>query len=256
MKCIIFANCQGETIGKILGEHPAFSKQYEIKYICNFECIDKSAGLPMDEFAQADLLIFQPISIKHGEYCTDSIGNIIKSSCEPISFPYIYNAGVFAMYEEGRDIIGKEVIIRLMKESLAKDDIIKMLLAEAIDFDIRRRFDASMMRMRESELKCNMTGISNTISMFIKKRKIFITQNHVSNFILFEIVNRILLRMDFQTIKESDWGKERMDSPIWQVSPFESRALGYEYDAIDPGWFLYLKNCIERICTCDFEVKK
>jgi hypothetical protein len=239
-KCLLYGNCQAQEVAKVLSEHKAFSEAYSVEYVCNYDSGTRGIALPTAEISEADVLVFQPIR---------GVGIFTKEGCTRISFPYIYNSGVFAMYEEDDYVHGAEQIRKMKWLKIPEDIAVDIAVGGRLFFDLKYRFDESLNRMHRKETDCNIK-LTFTIMQNIKRVPVFFTQNHVSNIILFQVINGVLGSLGFQTIPESDYGPERMSAGAWPVSPYDVAELGLFYRSSD-GWEAYMERCIRRIYSGD-----
>lgn len=258
--CTIYANCQGLVIKEILEGYPPFSHSYTISYIPNYRYMHEKTELPRNLLENTDLFIYQPIDKKREIYCThpdypNGIANILKKSCISISFPYIYNSGIFILFEEGEDINNKSSIMELIQKGLCLREILEKFTKIEIDFNVRQRYEQSMLIMKEKEKDC-IIKVSDLIERDIRKRRVFYTQNHVANFITYHVVNEILRMTDLPEIYESSWGNEKMANFIWPLSPYEISALNLSYAHPESGWVETYARMITRIYKGDFKKHK
>jgi hypothetical protein len=255
--CVIYANCQGEIIDKVLQGFSPFSSVYSTVYIRNYRCMEEKTELPRDLLANADAVIYQPIDKKREVYCTspdypNGILSTLKSSCTRISFPYIYCSGFFIMYEEGSDIRNKDAILKLKEEGKSLEEILKMFMGGEINFNITERYKESLQIMREKELDCNVYA-ADLIESCTQNRRVFYTQNHVCNYVLFNVINQILKHLSLPEIQDFSRELEYMDRWRWPVSPYEIKQLGFQFmNTPDPGWVEVYSNLIKRAYCGDF----
>jgi hypothetical protein len=165
--------------------------------------------IPIEELKNADIFIYQPMSIRRGLYNTcreDGIIKYLKSDCKIISFPSLY-ADIFPIYKEGQydgnNTITKYKglcnIKKLLDDGISKDEIIEMYKKGDLYFQLKERFLYCMEFMKEKEKECDIKA-SNFIEKNIKNLRLFDTQNHPTEILLGYITNEIfkILNIDFQ----------------------------------------------------------
>jgi hypothetical protein len=177
-------------------------KNITIHHLINYQYIQNNLALPINVLNNCDIFIYQPIDKKHHIYSTEndnSTKNIISflpNHCLKISFPYIYNSGIWGITkdsiknDDGTTQGNRDVIIKL-KTGKSLEDIIKMYLNNEIDFKYKDRFESSIQKLKEKENKCDI-HISDFIINNISKQKLFFTQNHPTPF-LFNYVSKKIL---------------------------------------------------------------
>tara|TARA_B110000208_G_scaffold176973_1_gene223796 strand:- start:1015 stop:1842 length:828 start_codon:yes stop_codon:yes gene_type:complete len=196
MLICIYSNCQFDGIIPNLKKN---LKNINIIQLENYSYIIKKHKLPIEELSKVDVFIYQPIRKKHGIYSTvDNMPNIISylpKKCLKISFPYIYNSGIWGLTkdaikkDDGTTQGNRDCILELKNKSL--DDIIDMYKNNKINFNYKKRFNSSLSKLIEKEKICNIK-ISDFIVSNIKKKKLFFTQNHPTPFTFTHICKQIL----------------------------------------------------------------
>src|SRR5579871_2515907 len=105
MNVVIYGNCQSKVF-KYVFERLSDFKDIKVTYLVNFDYINNKKDLPIDFILKCDLFIYQPIGKHHPGYDTESILDLIKKCEKPpatVSFPYIFNLGLFPDYVKGPD---------------------------------------------------------------------------------------------------------------------------------------------------------
>jgi hypothetical protein len=155
-----------------------------VNVISNYTYINNKFDLPIDFLKNCNLFIYQPIEKKHGIYATDTLDGItsyLPDECLKISFPYIYNSGIWGITkdaidnDDGTTCGNRDVIMQMNDKSL--NEIIEMYHNNEIDFNYKSRFESSLLKLQEKEQKCNVC-ISEFIKNNIQNHKLFFTQNH------------------------------------------------------------------------------
>jgi len=257
--CLIYANCQGAAIGHFLNKSEQFRETYEIKYIENYKLIDSSTPVPLNEFKDTDLLIYQPLGEMHTGYTFKELAPVLKDSCQTISFPYIFNNALWPLIKEGEKIIGDNIIIDLLAKGLSPRKITKMFLNLEIDFDLKNRFSNSLSILQKKEALCDIK-ISHFIIDNLRTNKLFLTQNHPTSILLLHCVNQILNLLTFYPLKKesSDHPNEASMPGCWPSSPYDQKIYKFSYNyhwsvfhdsRNDDNWrIFYLKLIREILC--------
>lgn len=256
-KCVIYANCQGDVLNKILMGWEPFSSRFTTEYIPNYRYIEDKTELPRELLSITDVLIYQPIDKKREVYCTspdypNGIMGVLKQDCIRIAFPYIYNSGPFILYEEGADINNKDVILKLKEEGKTLDEILCMFRDCKIDFKVEQRYKESMTILKEKEKDCNLI-VSDYIEENIQTKSIFYTQNHIYNEFYYYIANNILRFISLPQIPVTSYKSEYQSGLKWLSSPYDISYFKYTYKSTpDTGWVSVYTNLIKRIYNMDF----
>lgn len=198
-KIVLFGNCQSEQLFRLFSLLLPQS-EYKIKNFSNN--IRTGNKLPSEEILSeirvCDVLIYQPLRKSHGDLCEENLLQIIRSSCIPISFPYIFNSGVYSLCLAPRVtthgygmIYGEEVIINLIEAGKNREEIISDYEKGDIDFNLKNRFRESLAEMNRREALIDVK-LTKFIQKNYREQKLFITHNHPSNLLLFEIIKQII----------------------------------------------------------------
>lgn len=200
-KCIIFGNCHCSGVKKFL-EFSNFYEKYEIYQYANWELIQNDKmTIPIHQLQSADLIIYQPLSDVYNCYSTNksnpnSFFNLIKETCNTISFPRIHNNGIFPLFHKQtskQNIYGK---INNLPNSL--EELIYLYDNNLIDFDFTKRMNDNYDISKQKEFNCDIK-IIDFIYNNIKHHKLFLTQDHPTSFIFNEVTNQIcnILELDY-----------------------------------------------------------
>jgi hypothetical protein len=236
---VLFGNCQSEQLFRLFSFLLSKS-EYNIKNFSNN--VRTGNKLPSEVILSAiyecDYLIYQPLSKKHGELREENILKIIQNSCIPISFPYIFNSGVYSLCHAPRAtthgygmIYGEEVIIDLIETGISREEIINDYKNGVIDFNLKTRFRESLIEMSRKEAQTAIK-LTEYIEKNYQEQKLFITHNHPSNLLLFEIIKQIItitpLPIDinaFQKIIYPDLVETNCP-----ITPYDIKVHGYKFN--------------------------
>jgi hypothetical protein len=167
--------------------------------ISNYTHINNKLALPTNILKNCNIFIYQPIDKKHGIYATDTsdgITSYLPTECLKITFPYIYNSGIWGITkdaidkDDGTTCGNRDVITSLIKDKTL-DEIIQMYQNNKIDFNYKSRFESSLLKLQEKEQKCDV-HISEFIKNNIQNHKLFFTQNHPTPVIFAHVSYQIL----------------------------------------------------------------
>ena len=201
--CIFYGNCQViYNVYDVLNSIPEFRDQYKsIRYVNHDRDQTRElSNINIDDLKNCDLFIYQPLGINHGVFSTDNIKKLLKDECVKISFPYVYNSSFYTTYWEGassRWTIGTLVncgwknIMKLILEEYKIDEILSLYDEDKIDFYFEERMNICMRSLREKEKDCDIKVTDFILNNF-KDKRLFITQNHLTDYFNKWISNRIL----------------------------------------------------------------
>ncbi|QRE75503.1 WcbI family polysaccharide biosynthesis putative acetyltransferase [Methylobacterium aquaticum] len=194
MKVCIYANCQGIGVSKFLQFLPQRGDELEIKNFENYKLIGGDSREGLKKSAQeADVFIYQPIGIGHGWLSThgneETIMSELRPNCLKISFPYLYNDGLWPFYHEGTTR-NSEPFTRLFDNGATLQDAKIIYERGDMFFDMINRTKRSLELLREREKETNIS-ISEYIAENYKNNELFLVQNHPSDEIFVSVVRQM-----------------------------------------------------------------
>ena len=209
--CIFYGNCQViYNVHDVLNSLPEFVNQYELITYVNHDRdqIKELSNINTDILKKCDLFIYQPLGENHGVFSSENIKKYLKEDCIKISFPYIYNSSFYTTYWESaspRWTIGTLVncgwknIMKLIIEDYKIEDILNLYDSGEIDFYFEERMNICMTSLKEKENNCDIK-VTKFILDNYKDKRLFITQNHLTNYFSKWITNNILEMININTI--------------------------------------------------------
>lgn len=190
---VCFGNCQAMQITRYLRKYLDLSK-YEILLCSNYDekvASDETVNI----IANADIVIYQPLNDVYKDLSAKNMKRITKKESKLISFPYIYNDGVYSLEYNTLKFIGEDTIIGLLEKGYTKDTIIDMRNNGKIDFNLKEKFKKSLKIMKEKE---KYTDIK--LTKFIKKNyldmQLFYSHQHPTNILFDELIRQLSVLSD------------------------------------------------------------
>ncbi len=250
---VIFGNCQAWQIKKIMSKLLPRNSFYVENYRNNSRTEKmKSNAEILSAISNADIFIYQPLAKHHGELSEESILNVLKKSCKSLSFPYIFNSGVYSLclapqskIKSYGKIYGEESIIELVNHQNSKQEILTKYKEGSIDFGLVDRFNYCLEEMKKRE---NSTTIK--LSSFIldqyKCQKLFSTHNHPTNNLFNELFRQVKEVLDIPLDLKAIGNISELPETICPISPYDIEIHGYKFEH-DENWYLQGKELIEKI---------
>ena len=265
MKILIYANCQGEAIKKLLlGQNPKLN----ITYVSNYNCIHKNIPISIDLINQQDLFLYQPIKRERGKHSTDYILSNINQKIKCISFPYLYNTGMWCMvlnnnnlkngfnnsyvdFNENTRISG----LNQIKNYYNIDTLINDFYEEKIDFNLKFRFIESLNKLKNIEKNTDIK-ICDFILKNYKKIQMFYRDCHPSVDLMVEITKRICKKINIEFTEKDIYELSEFNmltNGYIPITPYERKELGLEFKIpnffkkINNDWKNYYKNILKKV---------
>jgi len=222
-KCILYGNCQATVyLYNKLIITPHFYNLYEIISYVNHDRdqVKKLKVIDIYELKNCDLFIYQPLAESHGVYSTNNILKFIKNTCIKISFPYLYNSSFYTVYFEDASTrwttetlvnCGWKNIILLINRGSTLNKILNLFDEGKLDFYFQERFNICLELLKEKEKNCTIKVSNFILSNYLKKR-LFLTQNHPSDFLNTFIINEILDHIGLKKIPNKYYLERSIES--------------------------------------------
>ncbi|WP_345993136.1 WcbI family polysaccharide biosynthesis putative acetyltransferase [Sulfurimonas sp. HSL-1716] len=237
-KIVVFGNCQAGQMA-LLMSHFLPQNEYEIINLSNNS---RTGDMLLGEeilniIRLADILVYQPLSSKHNELSDENIKKNIKHKSVSLTFPYIFNSGIYSMSHapmaEGNSygkIYGEEAIISLIQKQHTKNEILEKYMSGHIDFDLQNRFQESIDILVQKEYETDIK-ISDFIEQNYKKEKLFITHNHPTNIVFYEIIKKIftILEIPFDQSKIKNCRVNDLFETNCPITPYDIESHGYQF---------------------------
>jgi hypothetical protein len=246
---VLYANCQSKGIKVLLSQ--IVDANYE--EIANYVYIKEKLDLPIEILKSADIFIYQPLATKHGIYSTDmsienSICTYLSPHCKKISFPYMYNSGLWPFLPSTDNYIDEFCAIRDLKsKGYTVEQVLKLFDEDKIKFNYEERFQKCMNIMKEKEEKCDVK-VTQFIEENITTMKMFLTQNHPSTNLFIHCINQILRLMNIENVihHRIDYNINLAELPgNYPQSIYDLNFWKFEYDVV--CWNLWWKTKIKEV---------
>lgn len=197
MKIFVYANCQGQAFKTFL---PQLKDGLAIRHVENWLAL--SGEIPVDSFLsdlrEADVLIYQPIGEQHGFLSTsdkvDSLIGAVRPDCQLISFPYIYNDGLWPMLEEGGKVLNGSVVDPLLEAGAGEEEIFAAYDEDRLDFRFAERLENTVRILADREAETDVR-VADFISNQFRRQELFLTQNHPTTPTIVEMINQVAPRL-------------------------------------------------------------
>jgi len=241
MKILIYANCQGEAIKKMVEIQ---NKDNKITYVSNYDCITRNSPISIRLINKHDIFLYQPIKKERGKHSTDYIFNNIDKKITCISFPYVYNTGMWCIvlnnnnlkngfnnsyldFNENTRISG----LNQIKNYYNIDTLINDFYEEKIDFNLKFRFIESLNKLKNIEKNTDIK-ICDFIMKNYKKIQMFYRDCHPSVDLMVEITKRICKKINInfienKTYKISDFNM--LTNGYIPITPYEKKELELDF---------------------------
>ena len=235
LKIVCFGNCQSNIIATMLKRYSNCS--YNVKSFRNVEDNLLENGI-LEQIAKSDLIIYQPLDDKYGDLSQTKIEELAKeNNTQAISFPYIYNDGIYSLeFDAGKKIIGEKIILDLYLNGQSKESIIEDYINNNINFKLKRRFKKSLAIMKNKEKKTDVK-LTKFIQKNYQKKKLFYGHNHPTNIVIFELLRQIIQKANLKLTVDKSKKIQRLCTPVAPISPYDKEKQGFKFEhTYSFGW--------------------
>ena len=257
MNCVLYGNCQGEYLMKILKKSLNFTTIYKkIEHIVNYKLIENNDNKLPPNISDADLFIYQPVNNYHDKLASEYIiNNILKKECKVISFPYIYNSAI-SIFDKKGDY--KNIFINLFKNGHSLGNVLIKFENLEIDFNFKNRFINTMNILKERESDLDIKVHRYILDNFGKK-KLFISEPHPTIHIYYQCIIQIFKILNLTNDLSFELTSSVLDSErAYKLhfglieknpkTPYEINFYKLEWKKFpDTNWFEFYSEKIKKI---------
>ncbi|TKF30065.1 WcbI family polysaccharide biosynthesis putative acetyltransferase [Enterovibrio norvegicus] len=242
---VIYANCQGVIIAKIL-ETILPKNKYKIVALYNNALSGSvlSEKLLESTLSTSDILIYQPLNDRN-IFHNDRIMSFAKPL--KISFPYIYNSAYQSLVNKSRErYYGEDILIQKIKK-IGKDKT-KIEIANGIfDFDIKKRFTSSINELKSRENQCDV-HVADFIRENIRHEPMFISKNHPTFPVYRVVVDKVIILLDIlaKKIPQYDYSYGALKMDLNLITPSDKMELRLEYGPSE-NWLGRMSDIVDSI---------
>lgn len=211
--CLIYANCQGTGIERILRLSPLFRRRFDTRIVSNWS----ETTFPMDLLETCRLFLYQPTKARPGVPSTEDLARALPPQAEAVSFPYMYTKAFWPFHRRSsctdvgktfpqeRHYYADAVLDELAASPLPERRIVDMYMG--LDFtgrhDIRDNLHQTFAHQKAKEvgldIKCH-----DFIELLHAKRRLFLTVRHPTPYLYLLVGNRILQALHYPQANLSD----------------------------------------------------
>lgn len=209
-----YGNCQIMSYNSLLLTSDQIKKQYdilELPPVQSFDEEDRKNGLPGVLLREIDIFIYQNVAENNkfsAKLASKNIKEYLKNDAVCCAIPNVYFTGYFPQYcanqynpKEFFIVNGPfpygDINIQSMWDEYTPEEIAKKLSDENFytKEEVEKAVETSLAELKQREEMCDV-HISDYIEKNYRKAQLFYTTNHVANFVLKELLDRIFRFLD------------------------------------------------------------
>jgi len=224
---VCFGNCQAMQITRYLRTY-LNQNDYTILLYSNYDG-KFTTEETVKAISLADIIIYQPLSHHYKDLSSKNIRKIAKKDAKLVSFPYIYNNGLYSLETDGEKIIGKDAILKLYKKGYSKEEIIKMREQGKIDFKLKKKFKKSLNIMREREKDLDIKLV-DFIEQNYKEKQLFLSHNHPTNLVFNQLFFQLVEILGIKSLVNTTSGVPPLCETVAPITIHDKNAHGYKWN--------------------------
>lgn len=231
MKIVFYTNCQGDKLHELYLSKIDLFRSSQVICIKNYYDITSTDILNIME---ADILIYQPVSVKHGIRTTENASgvlNYLKPNCIKICFPSIF-LDMWCFSENNGLYMGGHTLYKYSHLTLPQ--VLELYDTGKYDFELKQRLNYSIQYMQKKEAQfCNI-HVTDFIIANYKKQKLMYTQNHPTDILYRFLAKEICRYLNLSSVNiDRIPVNDEIESIRWKFSPYMKTELELEYDEQD-----------------------
>ncbi|MEG2171997.1 MAG: WcbI family polysaccharide biosynthesis putative acetyltransferase [Desulfovibrionaceae bacterium] len=199
--CIIHANCQGDSLHRILASTPAFSRCFSIHKYTNY----LEERISSADFAACGLLLYQPLSDKWHEAASSALVARLPLGAQALQIPNMFFKGYWPLWTNKTFMAYGDVFM----EYLAAQTFTPMeILHVCTHADLPRMYpidewlQQSINRERDKEVNSVVETV-DLVQEFWRSEKLFTTVNHPGSRLLLHVADGVLQALGLGRVPES-----------------------------------------------------
>ena len=257
---IVFGNCQAGHIQHILKAHEPFASRFEVLDTPAVHVMKAAQKAEMlERAASASLVIHQPVSNVYAPADTETL--VAATAAQLVSFPVLWFDAYFpdirASKIKGTSLPYESTIIRDgFSSGKTPEDVAKTMVSDDL-YDERavvKSFNSNIQRLEERERDLDIK-ISTFVQNSFQQHRLFHTNNHPTDALLFWVIDQILERLEIAPL--SDQVKQqhanRMDLYQWYDPPAVRRHLKLAFPAMPTFYHRGKHHSVESFAALHFE---
>jgi hypothetical protein len=185
--------------------------------------------LPIEDFKTADVFLYHPLSLRWGIYSTEDTSGVLQyvsKTAIRICVPFFY-LDVYPIYEYGTQVRHGGALDKY--KSITFDDFGELYVSLQLDFELKKRFQESLLRLRKQETFTDVK-FCDFIEKHFRTHKLLNCVNHPTAPIYHHVVNQIFQILGIEKrYNEFEYSDEVIHINPYPDSVFMVKELGIEY---------------------------
>ena len=211
MNVFVWANCQGAAFGRFLPSFVPDTKNFNFKHVENYKAMAGETPIEVlcDIAKWADVFIYQPIGLANDFFSTvlghDNIRARLRPDCHCISFPYLYNNGLWPFYLEDDGTQNGAMFDAMLEAGATLGDLLEAYDSGQLDCRFDERIEASLENFRLREVGYEIdVKLYDFLREGLKQSELFLTQSHPTTACFAEALARTFQIMLGREFRSSD----------------------------------------------------
>lgn len=229
--CLIHANCQGEPLEELLGLHPEFGAEHEIRLRVNY--LRQPVG--DEELGQCDVFLYQHLGENWGALSSRSLLAGLKRGCRTFCVPNLFFKGYWPLWDNAPGMDYSDRLLNaLADKGLSGQEALHLYLNADLNrfHDLDGLFEESLARERAKEAHWDLKLVDHVLAGF-RDRLLFNTVNHPNKELVVMVVQGVLEDLGYPPL--SPGALEGVGDPfpdfVHPIHPQVAERLGLSFEA-------------------------
>lgn len=199
--CIIHANCQGDSLHRILASTPAFSARFYIHKYTNY----LEEKITDEDFSACKVLLYQRLSDKWHDAASPLLLGRLPLGTQALCVPNMFFKGYWPLWTNNTFMAYGDVFMEyLAEQDLNSAEFVHLCSHAKLEhlYALDTLMAQSLEQERDKEIYC-ITETVDIIEEFWRKEQLFSTVNHPGSRLLLHVADGILRALGLGTVPEA-----------------------------------------------------
>ncbi len=199
--CLIHANCQGDTLQRLLSLTPGFSRRFEVKKYTNY----LKERIPEDDFARCRVFLYQHLSDRWDDMSSASLLRHVPPEACVLKIPNMFFKGYWPLWTNKTFMAYGDLLLEhLAERGLTQQEILRIFLHG----DLARKYDLAALAEESLEYERvketgAVVGTVDIVRELWRKEQLFLTVNHPGSRLLLHVADGVLRALGLEPLPDS-----------------------------------------------------
>lgn len=192
---VIHANCQGDMLAHILGQHPPFAERCECRLFTNYA----KEHVPPELLQRCDVFLYQYLPESWGELASEKLLAHVRRHCRAIAVPNMFLRLYWPLHRGGSrpHELRDQLLDDLLERGVGPQELALLARSPAMlrRYDLQGIVDKSLEHERNKESKADIPHVERMLELS-RSQHAFYSVNHPGAELLYYVADEVLQRLD------------------------------------------------------------